>query len=272
MRYYYKRAIPREHFSIGFGRPKRFVLVLVIINTVIFFLESFAPNKFVYLFGLVPPLITRKFYIWQFVTYMFLHGSFWHLFFNMFTLYIFGSELEKLWGTKKFLTYYFITGIGAGLCAYVFTNAPTIGASGAIYGLLLAYGMMFPNRWLLVFFVFPMKAKYFALVFGLIELLLSIGGSPDGIAHIAHLGGMVFGLLYLWFQKKRKKYHYNGNSPIDADFTVIPPNDNENIDYILDKILQYGIDSLTPTERKKLVKAGKFFARYYDNDSRKQKR
>ena len=272
MGYYYKKIVPGRHFRIGFGRPRRFVLGLIIVNTVIFLLESFAPDTFIYLFGLVPPLITQKLYIWQFVTYMFLHGSFWHLFFNMFALYIFGTELEMHWGAKKFLTYYFITGIGSGLCAYFFTDVPTIGASGAIYGLLLAYGMTFPNRLLLVFFVFPMKAKYFVIIFGIIELFLSIQGTSDGIAHIAHLGGMLFGLLYLWLHNRNKKHYYSKNSPIDADFTIIPPNDNKDVDEILDKILQYGIDSLTIDERRKLTKAGKFFAKYYDNDNRKRKR
>jgi len=194
-----------QYRRVGFRRPKDVVLTIIMVNFFVFLVEMVAPRTMVRLFGLVPPLITHKLYLWQFVTYMFLHGNFWHLFFNMFALYIFGHELVKVWGNARFLAYYFFTGIGAGLCAYLFTNVPTIGASGAIYGLLLAYGVYFPDQILLLYFFIPIKAKYLVIIFGFIELLSSIGGYTDGIAHTAHLGGMLFGAIYLWATRKRTR-------------------------------------------------------------------
>ena len=265
--YVYKTRRVRR---VGFQKPTNVVLVLIGINLVIFILELFSSQKIIQYFGLVPSSITNKLYLWQFITYMFLHGNIWHLFFNMFALFIFGNELQKLWGEKKFLTYYFLTGIGAGLCAYVLTDVPTIGASGAIYGLLLAYGITFPNRWLLFLFFLPIKAKYMVIIFGAIELLSSIQGYSDGIAHIAHLGGMAFGALYLWINSRIRKYRNPPYKTIDVDFTVIPPKNDNNVDELLDKILKYGIDSLTTAEKKQLIKAGKFFSRFYETGKQKE--
>jgi len=264
-RYYTYRPSGRYSRVHRVGRPTNIVSSLIIINIIVFFIEMMFPRRMVYYFGLVPPLITHKGYVWQFVTYMFLHGNFWHLFFNMFALYIFGSELQIIWGARKFLTYYFFTGIGAGLTAYLFTNVPTIGASGAIYGLLLAYGVIFPNRLLFLYFLIPIRAKYLVIIFGIVELMSSVGGYSDGIAHIAHLGGMVFGAIYLFLfpriknilsPPRRKKY----------DFDFLPPDENDHIDRLLDKILRDGIESLTPQERRKLIEAGKFFAQIHHID------
>ncbi|MCF0165751.1 MAG: rhomboid family intramembrane serine protease [Bacteroidales bacterium] len=158
---------------------------------------------------------------YQILTYMFMHGGFAHLFFNMFTLYCFGSVLEEIWGGKKFLLFYLFTGIGAALCneAVMYLQlqgdpallamicmAPTVGASGAIYGLLLAYGMMFPdNRMMLVFPPISLKAKWMILVFFIIEFLCGVTGAFSTIAHFAHLGGMLFGLflILIWKHKGR---------------------------------------------------------------------
>jgi len=151
------------------------------------------------LLGLVPVLVFKG-WIWQFVTYMFLHGSFFHILFNMLALWMFGSELEYLWGTRRFVKYYFFTGVGAAITSTLVTphsTIPTIGASGAIYGLLLAYGVTFPNRPILLYFLFPIRAKYFVILFGVVELLASFSQPHSGIAHFAHLGGLLFGWIYL---------------------------------------------------------------------------
>ena len=169
---------------------------------------------------------------YQLVTYMFMHGGFSHLFFNMFALYMFGSVLERMWGVKRFLIYYFVAGVGAGLlqeavqyvsylheglAAYEGVKTPTgvvpmglflnmwttVGASGAIYAILLGFGMLFPNERMFIFpLPFPIKAKFFVMGYAVIELLLGFTNSMDGIAHFAHLGGMLFGLILILYWRK----------------------------------------------------------------------
>ncbi len=226
---------------------------------------------------------------YQFITYMFMHGDFTHLFFNMFALWMFGSTIENVWGSKKFIVFYLITGIGAALTHYLiihlqissdialiqaciqspdldtlgqlisnhkfmlkensgeiwnqfvafkenvhslqlypnnveiqenisaflssyldyFVGLPNVvGASGSVYGLLLAFGMLFPNAMIYIYFLFPMKAKWFVLIFGVVELASGIFGSGDGVAHFAHLGGMIFGLLLILLWKRKPNYPY----------------------------------------------------------------
>ena len=172
---------------------------------------------------------------YQLVTYMFMHSGLTHLFFNMFALYMFGGVLERLWGAKRFVIYYLVAGIGAGLlqeavqyisfvqeglALYDGVRTPsgvlpmgqflnlwtTVGASGAIYAILLGFGMSFPNDKMFVFpLPFPIKAKYFVMGYAVIELLLGISNSQDGVAHFAHLGGMVFGLLMILYWRKNRK-------------------------------------------------------------------
>jgi len=152
--------------------------------------------------ALSPDHVLRGFRIWQLATYLFLHGGVWHLLFNMLTLWMFGVTLERAWGTRKFLKYYFLCGIGAGLCD-VTVNAllgnwysSTIGASGAIYGVLLAFGVLYPESTILFLFLFPIQAKYFVMIIGAMALLGSLNVN-SGVSNVAHLGGMIFGLLYL---------------------------------------------------------------------------
>jgi membrane associated rhomboid family serine protease len=146
--------------------------------------------------------VIYHFAIWQLVTYLFLHGGFMHLLFNMFTLWMFGSTLERDWGTRRFLKYYLLCGVGAGLCDVAVNAAignwatSTIGASGAIYGLLLAFGVMYPNATILFSFLFPIKAKYFVMIYGAMALLGSLNIN-SGVSNVAHLGGMLFGYAYL---------------------------------------------------------------------------
>lgn len=165
---------------------------------------------------------------YQLLTHMFMHGNFWHLFFNMYTLMIFGVALERIWGSKKFLLFYIVTGLGAALChnlvlhfqisslvnaggiaaAQRIMSIPTVGASGAIYGVLLGYGMLYPNSVLqLIFPPVALKAKWFVVIFAAIELLTGFLGTSDGIAHFAHLGGMLFALILILYWKRTNRMY-----------------------------------------------------------------
>ena len=162
------------------------------------------------------PIGSPLFHSWQTVTYMFLHGGFTHLFFNMFALWMFGRTLEYEMGSKRFLIYYMVCGIGAGIIQLLVGylegvpfNTPTVGASGAIFGLLLAFGMLHPND--IIMLIFPpiaLQAKWFVIIYGVIELFAGIGGRMDNVAHFAHVGGMLWGFLLLWIWTKRGKIYY----------------------------------------------------------------
>jgi membrane associated rhomboid family serine protease len=193
-------------YSFGPGPVTPAVKALLIANTLMFVVTFMVPDIQTRL-GLRPADVLGGFAIWQCVTYLFLHGSFFHILFNMLTLWMFGVELERMWGTRYFTRYYFITGIGAGLTQIILGILPfefadqfyypaTIGASGAIYGLLLAYAMYFPSRPIYMYFVFPVPAKYFVMILGAIALLSASSGG-GGVAHTAHLGGIASGYLYL---------------------------------------------------------------------------
>lgn len=154
----------------------------------------------VQLFGLRPYMVLHRFFVWEPVTYLFLHGGFFHIFFNMFALWMFGADLERTWGAKKFAQYYFLTGVGAGVFDVLLrpsSTVPVIGCSGAIYGILLAYGVLFPNRPVYLWMIIPIKAKWFVVFMGGLEFLAELSGSAPGISHLAHLGGMLIGFLYL---------------------------------------------------------------------------
>jgi membrane associated rhomboid family serine protease len=193
-------------YSFGPGPLSPAIKALVIANVVMFLVGMVVPS-ITQLLGLMPAAVLHG-QLWQVVTYMFLHGSIGHILFNMLALWMFGTELERMWGTPYFVRYYFATGIAAAVSTIVFAMAPTavterlyysltIGASGAIYGVLLAYGLTFPNRPIYIYFVFPIPAKYFVMIMGAVALLSSIGGSGGGIAHITHLGGLVAGYFML---------------------------------------------------------------------------
>jgi membrane associated rhomboid family serine protease len=196
---------PRRSLSLsGYFPPG--VKWLIIVNVAIYVLIGLFGKPLeddLLLLHLVPTTVVHNFTFWQLVTYMFLHASISHLLFNMLALWMFGWQLEQTWGTKRFLKYYFLCGIGAGLCDVTFhaiagswkTN--TIGASGAIFGLLMAFGVLFPEQQVLMDFLFPIKAKYFVMIYGAIELYLALTSGNDGIASVAHLGGMAFGYVYL---------------------------------------------------------------------------
>ena len=202
---------------------------IIIINVLVMIMTSLNENFMYEHFALFYPT-SHFFHWWQPLTHMFMHGGFWHLFFNMYTLYIFGSVLERIWGTKKFLIFYFVTGLGAAAIhtgvewvqmqnwlsqaaqgsmaaqssIHIMKMTPTVGASGAIYGVLMGYAMLYPDSVLtLIFPPISLKAKWFVLIFAAIELLTGVTGTGGGIAHFAHLGGLVFGYLLIWYWKKR---------------------------------------------------------------------
>lgn len=189
--------------SFSFGPPiTRVVKALILITSAVFVLTFIPARMFEWdapyaWFGLSPYQVTHHFFLWQVVTYLFLHGGWFHVIFNLFALWMFGSDLERQWGADRFLFYFFLTGIGAGVFDVALQPSrvsPTIGNSGAIFGLLLAYGLTFPERPILLWLIIPIKAKWFVLLMGLIEF---VGTPGSGVDHIAHLGGMLFGFLYL---------------------------------------------------------------------------
>ncbi len=186
---------------------------LLIINGLVFFaLITPAIGDILFRFGALWPLGSGLFQPWQLVTYMFLHAGFSHILFNLFALWIFGQSIEAFWGTKRFVIYYLLTGIGAALIHMLIGGggAPTIGASGAVYGILLAFGMMFPDRYIVLLIPpVPIKAKYFVMIFGAIELFSGLTRPGSGIAHFAHLGGMIVGyaLIRIWGLKGENDYH-----------------------------------------------------------------
>lgn len=265
--------------------------------------------------------LASDFHVWQFLTYMFLHGGFTHILFNMFALWMFGSVIERVWGPKKFIFYYIVCGVGAGIIQEIvqyvqFVSDPvlasesldalmpvrtnggvvqmtigdylnyrlTIGASGAVYGILLAFGMIFPNERLFIIPIpFPIKAKWLIVGYIFIEFFSAMGQS-DGIAHMAHLGGMLFGFLLIrYWQKHPDSSHRFGRSygqeffdnlkrryddrqhdrmkaertnaahkETDEEYNARQRQNQEEIDAILDKIRKSGYDSLTKEEKKKL--------------------
>ncbi|MBQ9418609.1 MAG: rhomboid family intramembrane serine protease [Bacteroidales bacterium] len=140
---------------------------------------------------------------WQPLTYMFMHGNFTHLFFNMFSLWMFGATLERVWGTRRFVFYYLVCGIGAGLLNMLVPGLHvSVGASGAVYALLLAFGMLFPNEYIYLYFLVPIKTKWFIIGMVALELLLGVFDTGDGIAHFAHLGGMLIGFLLILYWRR----------------------------------------------------------------------
>lgn len=340
----------------GFNILPTVVKNLLIINGLFFLAKIVLAGKFNLdaIFGL-HYFAASDFHIWQIITYMFIHGDFGHLFFNMFALWMFGSSVENAWGERRFLCYYLITGIGAAMIHYLiiyfqihpsltlidaFLSAPSvdtfgqlanvdrinqaavaqnvlylqahpgavtqfvpeiesfresflnsfniIGASGSVFGLLLAFGMMYPNAEIYVYFLLPIKAKWFVVIYGALELIYGVLGSADGVAHFAHLGGMLFGFLLImawrrhdnnsgdgkgqWFypvssKKRHRRMKYATSYDDDDESSVRNMSDEEynarkhaeqqHIDEILDKISKSGYDSLSREEKDLLFKASK---------------
>ncbi|HWI17726.1 MAG TPA: rhomboid family intramembrane serine protease [Vicinamibacterales bacterium] len=207
--------------AFGPGGITPAVKILIITNVVAFVLNLIVGNDMTVRLGFSPQAVLEQLALWQPFTYMFLHSTsgVGHILFNMLALWMFGTELERTWGTRFFAKYYVITGVGAAMVSMllafwiddIYYNV-TVGASGAIYGLLLAYGMYFPNRPIMLYFIFPIPARIFVMIVGAIAFLSSLGGPGGGVAHSAHLGGLLVGYLYLKGLRSRPmdeiKYRY----------------------------------------------------------------
>ena len=183
---------------------------LLLANVAVFFLERLVGSA---LFGPLAlwPIGSGNFFPWQVLSYSFLHGSFEHLFFNMLGLWMFGSELEQVWGQKRYVQFYTASVLAAALTQLVFSAvlgsvAPTIGASGGLFGLLLAFAMIFPNRIILLFFVIPMRAKWLVALYGILELYQGVYVMNSGVAHFAHLGGMAGGVLTIRYWRRQPPF------------------------------------------------------------------
>lgn len=211
---------------------------------------------------------------WTVITYMFIHAGFWHLFFNLLAIFFFGRPLEEHWGSSEFIRYYLVCGAGGVLLSFVFGRHTVLGASAAAYGLLLAFALNWPNAPIYVWFVLPVKAKYLALFLGLADLLAGVAGRPDGIAHFAHVGGLVTGFLYLrrgWRlplalgslrrrQRRQRLFAIPGRESASSSGESTRRRGSERhrdrdrdvwdeVDRVLDKIAASGLESLTPEER-----------------------
>ena len=250
---------------------------LISINVLLFLFRYISIERFdlAQIFGLSSNDVWPM--IWQPLTYMFIHGDFFHLFMNMFVLWMFGSEMESIWGSRGFLKYYFITGIGSGLI-WLLLNISNpfsvlIGASGAIYGVLLAYGLMFPNRKVLIYFLFPIKVKYFVLLLGVIAFISSIGDTGSNISHLTHLSGMLIGFIYLksplnmlkvslLFNSILAEIRYKREEKQQAKYL----NAKRHIDRLLDKINEVGYDGLDENEKKDLYNHSRNLGDSQDKD------
>lgn len=310
----------RPGFFGGFSIFPPVIKYLLISNVAVFLLQHFFLNSlrfgdtnlgvsFFRLFALQPifqtpdikSLYGGPFLPWQLITYMFMHADFTHIFFNMFALWMFGMELENLWGSKKFLIYYTICGLGAALsnlfiAPFFSSVGPTIGASGSVYGILVAFGYLFPNRHIYIYFLIPIKAKYLVILYMALEIFAVASQSESGIAHVAHLGGAVVGIIYLLITNKKKMKFYNGfksdsynnfynqnnqntkykppysepqQKVYNADFKDIETKDykseidikqkeiQQKIDAVLDKLSKSGYQSLTDEEKRILFEESK---------------
>ena len=188
-----QRPIPYRYYNV--------TIVLLVINIAVYMFGFLFPRLYTYL-ALTPYLVVKARAIWQVLTYMFVHGSTWHILFNMLALFLFGTQVERRLGSTEFLLYYMISGVGAGLTTLAvnwysgMALVPVVGASGAIFGLLLAYATLFPDSRLFIFGFFPLRAPVAVLLFAALELFFMVTGTRSGVAHLTHLAGLLFGYLY----------------------------------------------------------------------------
>lgn len=288
----------------GFGGFSVFPPViknLLIINGIVFLFQFIMrsilidgePGYFILnrWFALNPIGEPYNFQIWQLITYQFMHGDFWHIFMNMFILWMFGMEIENYWGSSKFLLFYLTCGVIGAILSLIFTPAITIGASGSVFGVMVAFAMFFPDRYIFIYFLFPVKAKYLIVILMVFEFM-SIG-SMDVIAHVVHIGGALTGFLFVlldrkynfnvdsWIRKVKRMEFFSPKSDdfkgsfrkpfrgadsrveeakfYDIDNSAKEPDEvsQEEIDRILDKISQSGYQNLTEDEKRILFEASK---------------
>lgn len=286
MRYQY--TSPASFDPSGWRRPASTIIRRLVIINVAIWLSLYilylvgAPPRVPFpayyqslfsFFGLVPKWVWSRFMIWQPFSYMFLHAGFWHVGLNMFVLWMFGSELEREWGGGAFLRYYFLTGAGAGLVTILFglnSTVPVVGASGAVYGVLLAYGLAYPDRELLIFpFMIPVKAKYFVGFLAVMAFFFSIQPGGSAVAHLTHLSGMVIGWFYLrsgwrtsWFRLGQRIADMQQERRIRQEFLENQEDEllRGQVDQILDKINAVGYAALTTEEQDILYQASVRFS------------
>ena len=257
-----------RHDPIDFKSLPPGIRALMIANVAGFLIGMIVPDMH-NLFGLVPQQVLFQRWIWQPVTYLFLHGNLWHLIFNLFALWMFGMPVESQWGERDFLKYYFLCGIGAAMAHLALaphSTIPVIGASGAVYGLLVAFAMLYPDAVVYLYFLIPIKAAHMAILFGLIEFFAGATGQTPGVARFAHLGGMLTGYLYIrwwWAAKIQLKALWRRATSAEPEEDPAPraiprrssksknapDTDMVQVDRILDKILSDGLESLTDDER-----------------------
>ena len=273
MRYQYTSSGFRNRFRNGSTVIPSAVKILLILNTVVFLLVEISGMQFELFysnFGLVSAKVWSSFMIWQPITYLFLHGGFIHLLFNMFVLWMFGKDLENQWGYIPFLKYYFACGIGAGIATSIFgwgSFTPVIGASGAIYGLLLAYGLTYPNRLVYLYGIFPIKVKFMVIGMGVIAFFASMTSTNSTVSHITHISGMVVGFLYLQSKLNFKNLKlWLIDRKIHSLNVKISKRENSDhqlqkrVDKILEKLNTEGWDGLTEAEQKVLHTASKTYS------------
>ncbi len=215
---YPSRGYASQSFSFVPGPISPAIKTLIGINVAIFVARYVLPSiwldRLTTDLALIPIFVVELGWIWQLFTYMFLHASVMHILFNMLTLWMFGTEIERMWGTRFFLKFYFVSGVGAAIITVLLSllpvgptshlyNAPIVGASGAIYGLLLAYALNFPNRLIYMYFVFPIPVKIFVLIMGGMAFLSSISDNGGGVANATHLGGLLVAWIYLKARRPR---------------------------------------------------------------------
>jgi len=246
-----------------------FIKWMLIVNGAIFLLQLFTGDQLVHLLGLTPARFFSDFpnLLYQVFTYMFLHAGFGHIFFNLFALWMFGTEIELTWGSRAFGRFYIIAGLCGAILTLIVTpsqSIPMIGASGAIYGVLVAYWLMFPNRYLYLWFLLPVKVKWAIPGFMVLGFLMSGGG----VAHMAHLGGALFGLAYLkldWrlfrFKDRLKNLRYKRQEAKLQRNRRQAEDVMKRVDEILDKINEVGIENLSREERRFLEEASSEMSR-----------
>ena len=267
-----------RRLSIGPGAVSPFIKLMLISNLAIFMIQSLANYPLSDFLGLTPARFFAEFpnLLFQPFTYMFLHADFWHIFFNMFALWMFGTEIEFTWGKKAFAKFYILAGLSGAVLTLIFQSElpyPVIGASGAIYGVLIAYWLLFPHRYLYIYFLFPVKVKW--AIPGFMILGFMAGGG--NIAHFAHLGGAIFGLIFVkadWriarfgnmlkkirLKKQEAKFEKNR---FKAEDTM------KRVDEILDKISEVGIDNISREDRKFLEDTSSHMSGEKSSDETKQ--
>ena len=275
MRYQYTspgsyNLFSRDQFSLPQG-----VKNIIIANLAVFVLLELSGMKLNVFrnFGLTPSQVIFEFRIWQLFSYMFLHDGFFHILLNMLFLWMFGREIELIWGRNEFYKYYFITGIGAGLLNSIFSfssTIPVVGASGAVFSVLLAFAIIYPNRLVLLYGIFPMKVKFMVLGLAVIALFSTILIQHSRISHLTHLSGMISGFIYLkgnFMLSLAKKYINQKNksakiismkhkkSQSEEDILI-----KKNVDKVLDKLNTEGWENLTDSEQQILYRASEMYS------------